>query len=66
MNPSREAIFENLDNAKENGYFEPGEYLHEHNAEDLAIDMMCYAEDCETSSVEYLKPFIQEWLDNNE
>lgn len=36
----RNIVFENLDNAMENGYFEPGEMLHGSSAEDIAGDMI--------------------------
>lgn len=35
-------ITEGHDNAKENGYFEPGEQLHNCTAEDFAADMIAY------------------------
>lgn len=59
----REVVFGNLDNAWENGYFKEGEQLHGATAEDIAFDMLAYAEDLEDEdTIDDILPFIQEWL----
>ncbi len=63
--PTKEQVFENLNSAKENGYFEPGQYLHEINAEDLALDMIFYAENCESCEVDDILPFVKQWIEYN-
>ena len=61
-----EIVFSNLDAAKENGYFAPGELLHNQSAKELAHEMIAYAADVEhIDSPEILVPHIEEWLKQN-
>ena len=61
-----EIVFSNLDAAKENGYFEPGELLHGESAVELAYDMLAFAADVEhIDNPGILVPHIEEWLKQN-
>lgn len=53
----RDRIFESLNSAIENGY-----ELREWTAEDIAKDLAEYDSYFESTPVEDLVPFIQEWL----
>jgi hypothetical protein len=53
----------NLDSAKENGYFNPGEQLDGATAEEIAADMLAYASDVEGFDTALLIPFVQNWID---
>ncbi|QJD54344.1 hypothetical protein [Aminobacter phage Erebus] len=63
----KKIVFDNLDAAKENGYFEPGEQLHGSSAEDIALDLIAFACDCEDQEVgeSLIVPFVEEWLAQN-
>ncbi len=59
----RKVVYENLNNAKENGYFKPGEQLHGATPEEIANDLLAYAVDCEPiDDPQLLVPYIVEWL----
>lgn len=58
----RSLVFTNLDAAKENGYFDVGEQLHNLCAEDVAEDMLVYAADVEDYEARQLVPYVREWL----
>jgi hypothetical protein len=58
----KEIVFSNLDSAKEGGQFEPGEYLDGATAEDIAHDLVLYAEDCEQFESKDLVQYVMEWL----
>lgn len=58
----RDLVFANLNASLENGYFEEGQQLHGSNAEDIALDMIAYAEDCNGHLPRTLIPYINEWL----
>ena len=60
---TKEAIFENLDNCKDNGYFDKGGALYKATPEEIAEDMITCAADCEGYAIEDLTPAIKEWLD---
>jgi hypothetical protein len=62
MTSLKEIVFENLDHALENGYFEPGEQLHGATSEEIAGDMIAYAEDVEDYEKADLLPHIEKWL----
>ena len=66
MTDLRELIFDGLDNAKENGYFNPGEMLHASSAKDIALDLLAFSDIGETiDSADDLIPHIEEWLKLN-
>jgi hypothetical protein len=55
-------VFDNLNNALANGYFDPGEQLHGATAYDIACDMIAFAADLEDlDDPEKLIPLIKEW-----
>jgi hypothetical protein len=58
----REIVFSNLDSAKGNGYFEPGEYLFSATPKEIADDLVALAEDCECYEPEVLLPYVIEWF----
>lgn len=58
-------VFEILNNAKENGYFELGELLHGATAEEVANDILAYADYLELTKEEML-PHIRKWLSQQE
>ena len=53
-----EKIAELLNDAKANDYDVSG-----WTNEEIATDLICYADECESASVEQLDPFIQAWKD---
>jgi hypothetical protein len=55
---TQETVDTNLNAAMDGGYD-----ISDWTAEDIAIDLLCYAADCESSTVEVLIPFIQAWKD---
>ena len=58
----RRRVFANLDNAYENGYFEPGEYLYGASACGVSWDLRAFAEDMYEYDAATLKPHVQAWL----
>lgn len=58
----RRIVFDNLDSAAENGYFEPGEHLDAMTADEIAYDLTCYAEECGGYPVAELAPYVRLWL----
>jgi hypothetical protein len=56
-------VDQNLDAAKENGYFNPGEQLDNATTEEIAADMLAYASDVENFDTALLTPFVQNWID---
>lgn len=59
---TRRAVFGNLDSAFTNGYFEPGEQLHNASPDEIAYDMTCYAPEFESARAETLTPYVRQWL----
>lgn len=59
----RRAVFANLDSAYENGYFEPGEYLHRAGARSITFDLRAFAPDMFDHPANKLLPYVAEWLD---
>lgn len=57
----RRQVFENLDSAYRNGYFEPGEYLNCMSPDEIAYDMTVYAEDCAPMEGPTLAQYVREW-----
>ena len=62
----KKIIYENLDNANENGEFEPDGNLIELTAGEIADDLIHKAADCEELSSEEMIPHIQTWLDKQD
>ena len=62
MSGLRTIVFRNLDNARENGYFDPGDLLHGATAADLVADLRAFAEDCYDKPANALLPHVIEWL----
>lgn len=58
---TRKLVFANLDASLENGYFDEGEQLHGATAEDIAHDLIAYAEDCNEYTVKTLVRYVNEW-----
>lgn len=58
----KKIVYENLDNANENGEFEPDGNLIELTAGEIADDLIHKASDCEELSSEEMIPHIQAWL----
>lgn len=58
----RRAVFGNLDSAFANGYFEPGEQLHNASPDEIAYDMTCYAPEFEDIRPETLTPYVRQWM----
>lgn len=56
------AVFDNLDSAYGNGYFEPGEHLHGATSWEVAGDLSLYAEDFGDTEPWKLEPHVQTWL----
>jgi hypothetical protein len=63
MSDLRDLVFENLNIAAGNGYFEKGEHLHEASPEEIADDMIYYAGDLEDCTREQILPHVKEWLE---
>jgi hypothetical protein len=59
----RKIVFSNLDNAKENGYFERGEYLDGATPEEVADDLVALADDLERYLPKDILPYVKEWLE---
>lgn len=58
----RKIVFENLDAALDNGYFEDPEGLQTFTVLEIANDMLAYAADIEDiDDPQLLVPFIAEW-----
>lgn len=57
----RNRVFNNLDYAAENGYFEPGEYCHGMSAGELAYDLTCFSPDFEDARAVDLEPHAAAW-----
>jgi hypothetical protein len=62
MRDLRSIVFQNLDSAFENGYFQEGELLHGATFEEIANDMIAFSEDIEDETAADLLPFIREWM----
>lgn len=60
-NRVRRSVYDNLDSAMANGYFEPGEQLHDASPDEIAYDMTCYAPDFEGTSPVTIAPYVREW-----
>lgn len=58
----KQIVFENLDHAWDNGYFEEGEQLWEATAQEIADDMLAYCVDIDEDTTENILPHIEEWL----
>jgi hypothetical protein len=58
----RRRVFSNLDSAAENGYFAPGEQLHNATTEDIAQDLVCYSDDFGDVDAKRLEPHVCAWL----
>jgi hypothetical protein len=59
----RREVFANLDDARSNGHFEPGEYLDRASAEEIAEDMALHAEwSGNAVTAEVLTPYVRKWL----
>jgi transcription initiation factor TFIID subunit TAF12 len=54
---TREQVYSNLDDAVANGYD-----VRDWSVEDIVADLLAFAEDCENSSPEGLKPHVEAWL----
>lgn len=65
MSNIKQIVFENLQNAKENGAFGRGGYLDSASAAEIADDMIALAADCETYSANELLPHVEAWLEGN-
>jgi hypothetical protein len=61
----RELVFSSLDNARDNGYFNEGEYLHKATISEIALDMSGMSDDCCEYAADTLMPYIQAWMDRN-
>jgi hypothetical protein len=55
-------VFESLNNARGNGYFDEGQQHHKATAAQIAVDMTDKDADLEKHEPETLEPYIQEWL----
>lgn len=59
----RHSVFDNLDSAYENGYFDAGEQLFGATAAEIAQDMALYAVDFEgLYYVDDITPHVRAWL----
>ena len=58
----RTIVFRNLDHARENGFFDPGEQLHGADADTIVDDLRAYAQDCYDQHENALRPHVVEWL----
>ena len=58
----RSRVYNNLDFAAQNGYFEPGEHCHDMTADEIAYDLACYAADLDDRRPEELTPHVRRWL----
>lgn len=58
----KETVYADLDNARDNGYFQPGEMLHGADAEILALDLIAYSEDCYDVPESVLRQYCEAWL----
>lgn len=58
----QDVIFRNLDCARENGFFDPGEQLHAASPEEIAGDLRAYAEDCAGFDEEDMEAHVRAWL----
>jgi hypothetical protein len=65
MTDLRKIVFANLDDARDNGAFEPKGHLDGSTPLEIAEDMVALAEDCENFRAMELVPFIQEWLNDH-
>lgn len=63
MKPTKERIFESLNNALVNGDFEPGGELHGATAGEIALDMMMFDADCGDCEEGDILAFVSDWLD---
>ena len=61
----RGKVFICLHHAKENGYFDDGEYLHNATSEEIACDMQGMSDDLGDYDYEDLIPHVDEWLREN-
>ena len=55
-------VFNDLDNAYSNGYFEPEEHCHGMTADDLAQDLLLYSEGGSAYYADDVTPYVREWL----
>lgn len=58
----RGIVFDNLDSAAQNGYFEPDEHLHGMSPDEIAYDMVLHAVDCSEFVTPELTPYVRQWL----
>lgn len=62
----RKQVIEGLDNAKENGYFNPGEALHGETPEEITNDIMTYSDGLLEYKEEDILALVKEWLKKEE
>ena len=55
-------VISNLEDAKANGCWQPDGYLIGYSAEDIATDMVLFAEDCQDLDPKHLVEYIRAWL----
>lgn len=58
-------VAESLDNAKKNGYFEPGQSLHGMDAFAIAIDLVEFDANCNDFDPSQLIKPVEAWMDRN-
>lgn len=58
----RATVFESLNNAVENGFFDEGRYLHGATAEAIVNDLKDCDAECEPVPADELLPHVEAWL----
>ena len=62
MTKIEQIVISNLEDAKKNGCWEPDGYLIGYSAEDIAQDMVWFAEDCQDLDPKDILGYIRAWL----
>lgn len=55
----RKIVFDNLNNAVDNGYYEPVDSL---TADEIVVELGAFAEDCQDREAAELLPHVEEWI----
>lgn len=61
-NAIRRSVFADLDNARESGYFVPGEYLDEVMPIAVACDLVAWHHEWLDHDPRILEPYVREWM----
>lgn len=60
----RRVVWSTLDDARKDGHFEPGEYLHGADARTIAFDLRAYSDEAAYYTTDEMEPHVRAWLES--